>query len=329
MAQLLLPMANVGSTPLRITQVGFGGAPLGGLYAAVSDAQAWGALEAAWDAGIRYFDTAPLYGFGLSEQRLGRFLATKPRSDFTISTKVGRLLRPTRGTPGTGGGSLGAFVGALPNDAFFDYRADAVKRALDESLARLGLDRIDIAYIHDPDDFFEAAVGEAYPALRELRDAGVLGAIGAGMNQWQMLEQFVHRCDFDIVLLAGRYTLLDTAAAESFLPLCAQRNVAVVAAGIFNSGISAYADPPDDATYDYVQAPPELLERARRMARVCARFGTTLPAAAIQFPLRHGAIASVLLGMRSAAEVEANTADLAQPLPAELWTELEASRKSP
>jgi D-threo-aldose 1-dehydrogenase len=307
---------------MNITTLGFGGAPLGGLYDAVSEEAAHGALQAAWDAGIRYFDTAPLYGFGLSEQRLGAFLRSKPRAEFVLSTKVGRLLRPTQGAGNTGG-SLGAFVGALPNDAIFDFRADAVRRSIDESLARLGMDRIDIAYIHDPDDFFDLAVREAYPALRELRETGVLRAIGAGMNQWHMLEHFIERCDFDMVLLAGRYTLLDRSAAATFLPRCVERNVVVIAAGVFNSGILAQADPADDATYNYVPAPRALVERARAMAKACTRFGVTLPAAAIQFPLRHPAIASALLGMRSAGEVALNVTYAAQALPEALWTELD------
>jgi D-threo-aldose 1-dehydrogenase len=263
-----------------------------------------------------------LYGFGLSEQRMGAFLRTKPRDEFVLSTKVGRLLRPRRGAGNTGG-SIGSFVGALPNDAVYDFSADAVRRSLDDSLMRLGLDRIDIAFIHDPDDYFDFALREAYPVLRDLRETGVLGAIGAGMNQWRMLERFIERCDFDVVLLAGRYTLLDRSAGETFLPLCLQRKVAVVAGGVFNSGILAQADPRDDATCDYVQASADVLASARAMARACIRHGTSLPAAAVQFPRRNPAITSVLLGTRNAAEVVANTAAFATRLPAALWAELD------
>jgi D-threo-aldose 1-dehydrogenase len=309
--------------PIAFTRLGFGGAPLAGLYTAVSEQAAWEALQAAWDAGVRYFDTAPLYGFGLSEQRIGAFLRTKPRDEFILSSKVGRLLHPRRGAGDTGG-SLGTFVGALPNDVVYDFSADGVRRSLDDSLTRMGLDRIDVALIHDPDDHFEVALRETYPVLRDLRDGGVVRAIGAGMNQWQMLVRFIECCDFDAVLLAGRYTLLDRSAGETFLPLCLEREIAVVAAGVFNSGILAQAEPRDDATYGYVPAASEVVERARTMARVCARFGTTLPAAAIQFPLRHPAIASALVGMRTAAEVAANAANLRQPLPDALWEELEA-----
>ena len=307
---------------LAVTEIGFGGAPIGGLFSAVSEEAAFGALEAAWNGGVRYFDTAPLYGYGLSEQRMGAFLRAKPRDTFVISTKVGRLLEPTRGV-GETGGSLAAFVGALPNDAFFDFSADAVKRSLEASLIRLGLDRIDIAYLHDPDDFLDAAVNEAFPALRGLREQGVVRAIGAGMNQWQMLERFVRTCDLDAILLAGRYTLLDRSAAHTLLPLCLERGVAVFAAGVFNSGILAQAEPVADATYNYVAAPAPVLERARAMARTCARFGVRLPAAAIQFPRRHPAIAAVILGMRTAAEVAANLTDQSALIPPELWPELE------
>jgi D-threo-aldose 1-dehydrogenase len=313
--------ARNGKAPLRITAMGFGGAPLGGLFSAVSEAEAHAALEAAWDAGVRYFDTAPLYGFGLSEQRFGAFLRTKPRAEFVISTKVGRLLEPARGGPSAGG--LAPFIGALPNDAFFDFSGDAVRRSLDASLSRLGLDRIDIAYIHDPDDDFATAAGQAYPALHELRAQGVLGAIGAGMNQWEMLARFVETCDLDVVLLAGRYTLLDRSAAASFLPLCRARNVAIVAGGVFNSGILAEREPRADATFNYVPAPPDVLARARAMARACEAHGASLPAAALQFPLRGGAVAGILVGMRSAAEVARNVTALHEPLSADLWDELD------
>lgn len=313
--------ARNGKPPVRITALGFGGAPLGGLFSAVSEAEARAALEAAWDAGVRYFDTAPLYGFGLSEQRFGAFLQTKPRDEFVLSTKVGRLLEPARGGPSAGG--LAPFLGALPNDAFFDFSADAVRQSLESSLTRLGLDRVDIAYIHDPDDDFAAAAGQAYPALHELRAQGVVGAIGAGMNQWEMLARFVETCDLDVVLLAGRYTLLDRSAAASFLPLCRARNVAIVAGGVFNSGILAEREPRDDATFDYVPAVPEVLARARAMARACEAHGTSLPAAALQFPLRDAAVAGVLVGMRSAAEVARNMTALQEPISADLWVELD------
>ncbi len=314
--------------PRALTRIALGGAPLGGLFAAVSEDDAFATLDAAWNAGIRYFDTAPLYGFGLSEQRMGAFLRTKPRGEYVLSTKVGRVLEPTRGS-GDRSGSLGAFVGALPNDAIFDFSADAVKRSLDESLGRLGLERIDIAFLHDPDDYYAEAVEQAYPALHSLREAGVVGAIGAGMNQWQMLDRFVRACNLDCVLLAGRYTLLDRSGAATLLPLCRERGVAVMAAGVFNSGILARDEPSSDATFNYVPAPPDVLARARALAAVCRRGGVSLAAAAVQFALRNPAVASVVLGMRNAAEVRANVAALNVPIADELWAELDAVVASP
>lgn len=313
-----------GRLSLAFTEIAFGGAPLGGLFSAVSETAAMEALEAAWEAGIRAFDTAPLYGFGLSERRLGAFLRTKPRDAYVLSTKVGRVLRPSRGGPDASG-SLGAFVGALPNDAVFDFSADAIRRSFESSLERLGVDPpIDLVYLHDPDDFYEAAVSEAYPVLHEFRAQGIVRAIGAGMNQWQMLEQLVRQCDLDAVLLAGRYTLLDRSGAATLLPLCSERGIAVLAAGVFNSGILAQPEPADDATYNYVPAPPEILSLARALARVCARNNVSLPAAAIQFPLRDPAVAAVILGMRSAQEVRQDIAYRQEPIAPEVWTELDA-----
>jgi D-threo-aldose 1-dehydrogenase len=314
--------AAVGHPPLALTPIGMGGAPLGGLFAAVSDEAASAALEAAWNAGVRYFDTAPLYGFGLSEQRMGAFLRTKPRDAYVISTKVGRVLRPSRGDPDTSG-SLAGFVGALPYDAIFDFSAQAVRESLESSLERLGLDRVDIAYIHDPDDFYETALNVTYPVLHALREEGVVRAIGAGMNQWEMLERLVRACDLDAILLAGRYTLLDRSAAASLLPLCRERGVGVVAAGVFNSGILASSELQPNATYNYVPAPPPILDAARALASACARYEVPLPAAAIQFPLRHPAIAGVVLGMRSAREATENAAYARHPIPDALWSELE------
>jgi D-threo-aldose 1-dehydrogenase len=318
-----MQLATVGRPPLALTSIGMGGAPLGGLFAAVSDETAFAALEAAWNSGIRYFDTAPLYGFGLSEQRMGAFLRTKPREAFVLSTKVGRVLRPSRGEPDTSG-SLGAFVGALPNDAVFDFSADAVRESLDSSLMRLGLDRVDIVYLHDPDEQYESALQYAYPVLHALREQGVVRAIGVGMNQWEMLERFVRACDLDAILLAGRYTLLDRSAALRLLPACAQRGVAVLAAGVFNSGILASNAPGPDATYNYVAAPDAIRRAARLLADACDRYGVPLAAAAIQFPLRHPAVAGVILGMRSPDEVAANTAHLHVSIPDELWSEFDA-----
>jgi D-threo-aldose 1-dehydrogenase len=299
----------------------FGGAPIGGLYAPVSDETAAGTLAAAWAAGIRAFDTAPHYGAGLSERRIGEFLAGRPRREFTVCTKVGRRLVPAdRDVPGVEGAE--GFYGTPPLTRIRDYSRDGVRRSLEESLGRLGLDRVDIALIHDPDDFMGQAADEAYPALADLRAQGVVGAIGAGMNPAAPLAWLVERCDLDCVLVAGRYTLLDQSAADALFPLCLRRGVAVLAGGVFNSGI--LADPGDGAAYDYAPAPPGPLGRARRMSGACARHGVPLPAAALQFTLRHPAVTAAVVGVRSPAEITADTSYLCTPIPDALWAELAA-----
>ncbi|WP_367133017.1 aldo/keto reductase [Saccharothrix sp. HUAS TT1] len=301
---------------IPLSRWGFGGGPIGNLYAEVSDADALGALEAAWDAGVRYFDTAPHYGLGLSERRLGEFLSSKPRDEFVVSTKVGRVLEPW-----SGGGDDLASGFAVPAWARrrWDFSADGVRRSLESSLDRTGLDRFDVVYVHDPDDHWEQASAEAVPALAALRSEGVVGAVGVGMNQWELPARFVRETDVDVVLLAGRYTVLDR-AGEPLLDLCAARGVPVVAAGVFNSGLLARPEVGD--TYDYRAAPAELVERARRIAAVCARHGVTLPQAAVRFPLRHPAVESVLLGVRTAEEVRADAAAVSAPVPDALWEEL-------
>jgi D-threo-aldose 1-dehydrogenase len=306
------------NVPLGACPLLFGGAPIGGLYAPVSDATAAETLAAAWAAGIRAFDTAPHYGAGLSERRIGEFLAGRPREEFAVSTKVGRLLVPAVGdTEGAEG-----FYGTPPLRRIRDYSRDGVLRSLEESLRRLGLDRVDIALVHDPDDFLCQAADGAYPALAELRAQGAIGAIGAGMNSTAPLTWLVEHCDLDCVLVAGRYTLLDDSAAESLFPLCQRRGVAVLAGGVFNSGILAGAD--DGATYDYIPAPPAVAARARRMRDACARYGVPLAAAALQFTLRHPAVTAVAVGARTSEEMASDVAYLSTPIPDALWAELEA-----
>jgi D-threo-aldose 1-dehydrogenase len=304
-----------------ISRYGFGAAPVGNLFTAVDDDTARAAVDAAYEAGIRLFDTAPHYGLGLSERRLGAALAGRPRDSYLLSTKVGRLLVPSGDG---GGGSTDGEGFAVPADLrrVRDYSRDGVRRSLEESLERLGLDRVDIALIHDPDDHWEQAVSEAYPALAELRDQGVVRAIGAGMNQWEMLARFVRETDMDVVMLAGRHTLLDRSGARELLPLCEERGVAVLAAGVFNSGLLATHDA--SGTYDYAPASGPLQARARRIAEVCERHGVTLPQAALAFPLRHPAVASVVIGARSAAEVARNAALAETPVPEDLWADLAA-----
>jgi D-threo-aldose 1-dehydrogenase len=300
---------------IRLPRTGLGTAPLGGLFEAVSDETAHETLELAWEEGIRFFDTAPLYGLGLSERRLGRFFADKPRDDFVVASKVGRLLRADA-PPDP---DQSHWAGTPPLNPVWDFSHDGVLRSIDESLERLGLDRIDIVHIHDPDDHYEEALAGAYPALDRLRTEGVIRAVGAGMNQVEMLVDFVREARFDCFLVAGRYTLLDRAALPELLPLCVERDIAVIAGGVFNSGILA-----GGTSFDYRPAPPELLERAAGLEAVCARYDVPLAAAALQFPLRHPAVASVLLGPRSRAQLAQSLDLLDVQIPVELWAELSA-----
>ncbi|MFF1678152.1 aldo/keto reductase [Streptomyces sp. NPDC058256] len=311
-----VPLGRSGAT---VSRIGLGTAPLAGLFSAVGDEQATATLDAAWTAGVRYFDTAPHYGAGLAERRLGTFLADTglPRTEFTVSTKVGRLLVP-------GDAALGdeAFHGERGLVRVRDYSAEGVYRSLAESLERSGLEAFDTVLIHDSDDHWEEAVTGAYPALARLRDQGAVRAIGAGMNQTAMLTRFVTETDLDCVLVAGRYSLLDRGAADVLLPLCAEREVGVLVGGVFNSGI--LADPSLGATYDYAPAPDEVLRRARSLSERCAAHGVPLAAAALQFPLRHPAVTGVVLGARSPLEVAENIAHATAEIPAELWAELDA-----
>ena len=283
----------------------------------MADDEAHRVVEAAWQAGIRFFDTAPLYGHGLAEQRLGAVLRAKPREEFVLATKVGRLLRADAPPePGQ------AYKGVPPVNPTYDFSYDGVMRSVEESLARLGLDRVDVLHIHDPDEHFEDALAGAYRALDRLRAEGTIRAVGAGMNQAEMLVRFAREADFDCFLLAGRYTLLDRTGAAELLPLCVEKSIAIIAGGVFNSGI--LANPRPGTTFNYQPAPPEIVDRALRMQEICARHGVELKAAAIQFPLRHPAVASVLTGCRSVREVEENVRMFQAPIPSSLWDELDA-----
>jgi D-threo-aldose 1-dehydrogenase len=293
----------------------FGGAPIGGLYAPVSGKAAAGTLQAAWDAGIRAFDTAPHYGVGLSEQRIGDFLAGRPRAEFAVSTKVGRRLVPAAG-PGSAEGA-DEFYGTPALDRVRDYSADGAMRSLADSLRRLRLDRVDIALIHDPDEHMAEALDGAYPALARLRADGAVGAIGVGVNSAPLAEWFVTRCDLDCVLVAGRYTLLDDSAAASLFPLCRSRGVAVLAGGVFNSGILAGGD-----RYDYAPAAPGVLARARRIEGACARHGVPVAAAALRYALRHPAVTAAVVGARTPDEIRADAGYLSLDIPDALWTDL-------
>jgi D-threo-aldose 1-dehydrogenase len=315
-----VPTVALGRGGLRVSALALGTAPLGNLYAPVAEEDAAATVGSALEAGLTYVDTAPHYGLGLAERRLGRLLAGVPRDRFVVSTKVGRLVRPL--APGETADPEG-FADSPPARRVWDLSGDGVRRSLEESLERLGLDRVDILLLHDPDDHEREAYEQALPALIGLRDQGVVTAIGAGMNQAEMLTRFVRDRDIDVVLVAGRYSLLDQRALAELLPTCAARGTAVVVGGVFNSGL--LADPRPGATFDYAPAPPELVDRAARLAEVCARHGTPLRAAALAFPFGHPAVTSVLVGARSAAEVQDAVACFEWPVPGELWADLVAT----
>ncbi|MFF8726524.1 aldo/keto reductase [Streptomyces sp. NPDC015171] len=310
-------MTRLGRSAVEVTPLGLGAAPLGNLYTPVTDEQAHAAVHAAWQRGIRYFDTAPHYGLGASERRLGAALRAYDRARYTVSTKVGRRLEPA---DGTGDDLANGFAVPADQRRVWDFSADGVRRTLEASLARLGLDRVDVVYLHDPDDHAEQALREGYPALEKLRSEGVVGAIGAGMNQAETLTRFVRDTDVDVVLCAGRHTLLDQSAAAALLPEARRRGVSVIAGGAFNSGL--LADPAPHSTYDYTRAPEELLHRALRLKEVAERHGVTLRAAALAFAAAPPAVASVLVGARSAAEVHDCAEQFATPVPDAFWREL-------
>jgi D-threo-aldose 1-dehydrogenase len=301
---------------LQLSALGLGTAAFGWLYQQATDQDATDTVDAAIKAGICYLDTAPDYGLGLSEQRLGAALRRHDRHTITVSSKVGRRLRGVEGTPP-------AFPGAPPREGRWDWTRDGIRRSIEESLERMQLDRIDVIYLHDPDDHEQEIYESAYPALEELRSEGIVTFIGAGMNQSAMLTRFVTRLDLDVVLLAGRYTLLEQGAAGDLLPACLDRGVDVVIGAPFNSGILASTE--SQATYDYAPAPAAKIERARLLGAVCQRHNVPLPAAALQFPLGHPAVKTVLAGMRTPQEVLEDVALFALPIPPALWEEMRAT----
>jgi D-threo-aldose 1-dehydrogenase len=301
----------------RVDRLVLGCAVIGGLYRAVDDETAERMFEAAWEAGVRAFDTAPHYGAGLSERRLGRFLQQFPRDSYTLSTKVGRLLVPTdEDVEGADG-----FYGGDHNRRVRDYSAQGVRQSIEESLERLGLDRIDTALIHDPEDFMGQAVEEACPSLVELRDQGVIRSVGAGMNFSAELTRFVRETEVDTVMLAGRYTLLDRTAEADLLPACSERGVSIIAVGVYNSGI--LANPKAGANFNYGAAPDETVNQALHLKELCESFHVPLRAVAVQFPLRHPAVATVAVGARTAEQVRDNVALMDTEVPTELWSEVD------
>ncbi len=308
---------------VRLSELGFGAAQGGNLYRTTTDEEFASAVDAAWEAGVRYFDTAPHYGLGLSERRLGAALRQRRRDEYVVSTKVGRLLVPSpedahlRDSDG--------FDVPATHRRVWDFSRDGVLRSIEASLDRTGLDRIDIVYLHDPDDHWEQAAHEAVPALIDLRDQGVVGAIGAGMNQSAMLARFVRETDVDVMMCAGRYTLLEQGAAGDLLPAAENRGVGVVIAGVYNSGLLSRERPPADAVYNYQQAPAALIERARRIAAVCETYGVTLPQAALAFVRRHPAVVSTVVGVRNEGQALETVRRSGIAVPDELWDDLAAA----
>ncbi|MCT7378492.1 aldo/keto reductase [Chelativorans salis] len=322
---------RLASRGITFTELGFGTAPLGNLYRAISDEEAEAALEAAWETGCRYFDTAPLYGLGLAETRLNRFLRGRKRDDYVLSTKVGRLLRVAPPQERTG---IGKFFDTPTRREVYDYTYDGVMRSVEFSLERLGIDRIDILYAHDLDVFnhgskealkvkLEELMRSGYYALLSLRDQGVIKAFGAGVNEWQPCQWLAEHGDFDLFLLAGRYTLLEQESLETFLPLCEDRGIGIVLGGPYNSGILA-TGPKPGAFYNYSEAPKDILEKVGRIEAVCERHGAKLIEAALKFPLLSPLVCSVIPGGQSADQVKANRAILDADIPAELWSDLKA-----
>ncbi len=296
-----LPSARIGRTDLHVSRLGLGTAPLVGKNGSIPPAQSVATIRAALAAGVTFFDTAPLYGAGRSEQCLGIALQDVPRDRYILSTKVGRLVR-------------------ADGEVIYDFSRDGVLRSVEESLERLKLDRIDLLLVHDPDDNEQQALEQAFPALAELRAQGRIGAIGAGMNQWQMLDRFAQNFDVDCFLLAGRYTLIEQSALE-FLARCQEHRIGIFLGSVYNSGILASGARPG-ATYNYTTPPPAIVERVQRIEMACARYNVPLHRAAAQFALAHPAVTAVLLGAVLPVEVQANRDALFAPIPPELWADL-------
>lgn len=331
---MTLPKRRVGKTKLEVTTIGLGGAPMGGFRATIPDAEAHALTEAAWDLGVRYYDTSPFYGYGRSELRMGAALREKPRSDFILSTKIGRIMHPMKpGETKPADFRENGLPGFAP---VFDYTYDGVMRSLEHSHLRLGLAKIDIALIHDVDFWtikdrevlnqrFKTVMDSGFKALDELRKAGVISAIGVGINESDTSLRFIQAGDFDCMLLAGRYTLLEQGALEAFLPECTKRNVSVILGGPYNSGILT-GGVKDNTTHDYTQAPRELIEKARKIEAICKRHGVELGAAAMQFPLFHPAFCAVIPGALSVTEVKQNVSRISAKIPVELWSELKREK---
>jgi len=321
-------LRKISDTDIAVTCFGFGGASMGNMYTEARDDEALKAIRSAYEAKVRYFDTAPMYGFGKSERLYGKVLKDQPRDSFVLSSKVGRLIMAGKPTPqpedkGFEIDEDTCFVEIDNAYSMFDYSRDGVLRSLEESRKRLGIDKIDIVYIHDPDvnDSFKQALEEAYPTLADLKSQGIIGAIGAGMNQAEMLCDFAKNADFDCFLLAGRYTLLDQIALKELLPLCQQKNISIIIGGAYNSGILA-TGAIEGAHYDYAPAPPEIMEKTRKIETVCTRFNIPMKAAALQFPFGHPTVVANIPGVKTKDRFEENLSLFAHPVPAEFWAAL-------
>jgi len=320
----------LGGSGLEVNVHGFGAVPLGNLYRKCSDEDAQATLLAAYNAGIRFVDTAPFYGLGMAEHRIGHIMRSLPRDSWVLSTKIGRLLKAKDPALGI---DAGPFVDAHPMQYIFDYSYDGVMRSVEDSLQRLATHRIDVLLIHDIDVWthgseeayrarFKELMDSGYKAMRELRDSGTVKAIGAGINEIPATLDLMRAGDFDCFLLAGRYTLLEQEALDELLPQCVERNISLIIGGPYNSGILA-SGAVKGAKYNYQDAPPEVMERVARLEAVCNRHGVPLKAAALQFPLGHPQVATVIPGARSVTEIDQNIETFALPIPAALWAELE------
>ena len=329
-----LPKRRIGKTKLEVTTLGLGGAPMGGFRATISDADAASLVDTAWQDGVRYYDTSPFYGYGRSELRMGAALRNRPRDEFVLSTKIGRILHPMKpGEKKAADFRENGLPGFAPE---FDYTYDGVMRSLEHSHHRLGMAKIDIALIHDVDFWtikdrdvlnhrFKTVMDSGYRALDELRKAGVICAIGVGINESDTSLRFIQAGDFDCMLLAGRYTLLEQGGLAEFLPECIKRNVSVILGGPYNSGILTGGVKPG-ATHDYVPAAQPLIDKAMKIEAVCKRHNVELGAAAMQFPLFHPAVAAVIPGALAVREVKENVARIGAKIPSDLWSELKREK---
>lgn len=316
----------IGKTDLKVTRLGFGSVPLGGLYDDPTEDIAGATVRRTLQLGINYFDTAPIYGFGKAETRLGRELAKCDRASIVVATKVGYTLVPDEGPKDSK--VFHRFVNTPPLRPIFDYSYDGIMRTFAGSLQRLNLSRVDILNIHDPDHNWEDAIKVAYPAVHKLRSQGVVRAIGVGMCQAEMLVRFAREGDFDCFLLAGRYTLIDHTGLRELLPICEQKRISIIIGGPYNSGILATGAKPG-ATYDYVEATPAVMEHVAAIERVCERHNVPLKAAALQFPMAHPAVGAIIPGARSQAEVDENFSLLSMEIPNDFWEELRHARLLP